>query len=577
VIESLHISGLGVIDNAEVDLRDGLTVITGETGAGKTMLVTSLSLLTGQRATAELVRNGAERAQITARLVVGAAGAAAERASEAGGVVEDGELVVVRSVAKSGRSRAAVGGAAAPLSVLSEVGAVTVAIHGQNDQVHLVAGSRQRQLLDRYGGLPDLVAQVEAAHASLTAVCGERDDVRDHRQEREREADVLRFGLQEIRRTAPQPDEDKQLEQEADRLAHAVELKETSARAAELLNADERSVIVDLGEVNKSLETVRAHDRELDEIARQLSDVGYLVADAVSALTRYSERVEADPGRLDAAQQRRAQLTALTRKYGPTIADVLAWSADAKSRLDEVDDTSGRLERLEAEITAITERLASLVTELSTQRQAAAERLAQAATAELKALSMPDAELVVEVQQREVAPHDSPDAEQITLPDGRTVALTSTGADVVSFLLRPHNGAQPVPLNRGASGGELSRVMLALEVVLAGADPVPTLVFDEVDAGVGGSAAVEVGRRLARLANDRQVLVVTHLPQVAAFADRHLVVRKSSTDHVTSADVLDLDDQGRVQELTRMLAGLADSQTGQAHAEELLEVARSTR
>ena len=220
-------------------------------------------------------------------------------------------------------------------------------------------------------------------------------------------------------------------------------------------------------------------------------------------------------------QERRAQLTALTRKYGPTIADVLAWAADAQSRLDEVDDTGGRLERLDAEIAAITERLATLVSELSTQRQAAADRLAKAATAELKALSMPDAELVVDVQQREVAPHDTRGADQIALPDGRVVAVTSTGVDVVSFLLRPHSGAQPVPLNRGASGGELSRVMLALEVVLAGADPVPTLVFDEVDAGVGGSAAVEVGRRLARLGHDRQVLVVTHLPQVAAFADRH--------------------------------------------------------
>ena len=557
MITSLSLSGLGVIETADLELQPGLTVLTGETGAGKTMVVTSLQLLLGARATADLVRAGAPRAQVTAHVAVDPEGEVAHRVRDAGGDVDEESLTAVRTIAASGRSRAALGGAAVPVGLLGEIGAELIAIHGQHDQGHLVVPAMQRDLLDRFGDCSRWWRRSDTTTRHMRALDAERADLLTHRQERLRESAALRFGLDEITAVAPVAGEDAALRAEEERLAHAVELKQAALSVAAALTEDDRAVVVRLAELQRMLDLVRHHDPHLDEVAGRLAEATYLVADLASDLNGYGNGVEADPARLAELQDRRSALTGLMRKYGPELGDVLTWAADAEQRLASVVGTDERLAELDAAIDAATAAWHRQASELSAARVAAAARLSSAVTAELAALAMPDAELNVEVKQG-------------TEP-------TASGLDEVVYLLRPHRGGGYAPVQRGASGGELSRVMLALEVVLADVDPVGTLVFDEVDAGVGGAAAVEVGRRLGQLGRSRQVLVVTHLPQVAAFADQHWVVHKSTDGEVTSSGLRELDDEGRVRELTRMLAGLADSSSGQAHAEELLAVARATR
>lgn len=572
MIEYLRLSGLGVIESAELELGPGLTVLTGETGAGKTMVVTALGLLLGQRGGADLVRTGAPRAQVTA--AVTCPRPLADHVGELGGVVDDGSLTLVRTVLAGGRSRASAGGAAIPVGTLADLGGSLAAVHGQSEQLHLVTPARQRELLDRYGGLVPLREEVADAHDALFDLRRQWDDLTTHRQQRLEEAELLRHGLAQVAAIDPQPGEDLAVREEEERLSHAVELSTAAAHTAAMLSDDDHGAVVDLAAARRALQGAGAHDRDLADLADRLGEVGYLVGDIVSELHSYAAAVEADPTRLAAVQERRAALTGLQRRYGPTLDDVLRWAEGAARRVAEVDGTDVRLEALQGQIHEAERRLAERSAALSVGRGEAGDRLARAVSDELRSLSMPDAILSVTVTQREV---DELDRDGIDMSDGRRVACGATGVDEVAFVLTPHVGAAALPIQKGASGGELSRVMLALEVVLADADPVPTLVFDEVDAGVGGAAAVEVGRRLARLARSRQVLVVTHLPQVAAFADRHWVVSKATTGEVTATDLQALDDAGRVRELTRMLAGLADSTTGQAHAEELLQVARTSR
>ncbi len=356
--------------------------------------------------------------------------------------------------------------------------------------------------------------------------------------------------------------EDGDLAAEVGRLAHADTLRAAAEAAHVALAGDPNDAeAVDatglVGAARNALQPAAGHDPALDDLAARLSEVSYVLADVAADLGSYAAAVDADPARLEHAQARQAALATLTRKYADDIPGVLAWAAAASERLAELDGDDDTLDALAAERGGLRDRLAGLAHELTAARTVAGERLATAVTAELVALAMPDARLTVAVSPEE--------------------AYGPTGADTVELLLTPHPGAPPRPVARAASGGELSRVMLALEVVLAGCDPVPTMVFDEVDAGVGGRAAVEVGRRLARLAKDHQVLVVTHLPQVAAFADRHVHVAKSADGGVTASGITTLDDAGRVRELSRMLAGLEDSDHALGHAEELLAVAASAK
>ncbi|MDT0458642.1 DNA repair protein RecN [Streptomyces sp. DSM 41527] len=573
----MRIRSLGVIDDAVVELSPGFTAVTGETGAGKTMVVTSLGLLLGGRADPALVRIGAKSAVVEGRIGVGPRAPAAVRAEEAGAELDDGALLISRTLSAEGRSRAHVGGRSVPVGLLAELADDLVAVHGQTDQQGLLRPARQRQALDRYAGDTVAVplAKYTAAHRRLRGVAAELDELTTQARERAQEADLLRFGLDEIAEAEPQPGEDTDLAAEAERLGHAEALASAASAAhAALAGNPEDPEGVDattlVAGAHRALEAVRSHDQELSALAERLGEIGILMADVAGELASYADGLDADPLRLAAVEERRAALNHLTRKYGQDIAAVLAWSEESAARLAELDGDDDRIGELAAERDALRAELGELAQTLTDARTASAKRFADAVTAELAELAMPHARVTVEIRQTEVAE----DADGIEV-GGRTVAYGPAGADEVELLLAPHPGAPPRPIAKGASGGELSRVMLAVEVVFAGSDPVPTYLFDEVDAGVGGKAAVEVGRRLARLAKSAQVVVVTHLPQVAAFADRQLLVAKTNDGSVTRSGVTVLEGEERVRELSRMLAGQEDSETARAHAEELLETART--
>jgi DNA repair protein RecN (Recombination protein N) len=608
MLEEVRITGLGVIDDAVLELSPGFNVVTGETGAGKTMVVSGLGLLFGGRADPSRVRPGAERASVEGRLSIAADGAVARQVNDAGGDLDDdgGALILSRSVSAEGRSRAYAGGRSVPVSLLTYLADDLVAVHGQADQQQLLKPGRQREALDRYagGGLAALLAGYQRVFQRHREMRGELDRLTSQAREREREAEDLRRGLAEIEQAEPLEGEDVELLAEEQRLSHADALHAAATTAHEALLGDPSAGPYDtadavtlLGAARQALDAAAHHDSALAALGARVSEAAYLVADVAADLASYAQSIEADPVRLAAVQERRAALNRLIRLFGADlpepagpggaregpasggsdseglpgtdsaaspgapggsgVAAVLAWAKRAGARLAELEGDDDRIASLAEEETALAAELEQLAGQLTAARKQAAEKFATDVSAELSALAMPHARLTVAVTPLgEPGPY---------------------GADEVEIRLSAHPGAPALPLNKGASGGELSRVMLAIEVVFAGADPVPTFVFDEVDAGVGGKAAVEIGRRLARLARLAQVIVVTHLPQVAAFADTHLVVEKADDGSVTRSGVTRLDRAGRVRELSRMLAGLEDSEFGRAHAEELLAAAAAER
>ena len=569
MLEEVRISGLGVIDDAVLELSAGFTALTGETGAGKTMVVTALGLLFGGRADPARVRPGAARAAVEGRLLV--TPEVAREVEESGGELdEDGTVLVLsRSVSAEGRSRAFAGGRSVQVSLLQVLADDLVAVHGQADQQQLLKPGRQRDALDRFAGpgLARVLADYRQVFARHRTVREELNALTAAERERAVEAETLRFGLAEIEAVSPVAGEDAALLAEDERLSNADALHAAAATAHEALAGDPAAAPVEgsdaltlLGIAGRALDAVRSHDPVLAGLAVRLSEAAYQVSDLAAELASYLESEDSDPARLATVQERRAALGRLVRAYGGVpgdVAGVLDWAKQASSRLADLEGADDRITALAAEEASLASQVTSLASELTALRSAAAERFASEVTAELVDLAMPHASLTAVVTELE-----SPGP---------------FGADDVEIRLAAHPGAPPLPLHKGASGGELSRVMLAIEVVFAGADPVPTFVFDEVDAGVGGKAAVEVGRRLARLARSAQVIAVTHLPQVAAFADNHLVVEKSGDGLVTSSGVMRLDQAGRVRELSRMLAGLEDSESAQAHAEELLDLAGHER
>jgi DNA repair protein RecN (Recombination protein N) len=577
MLEEIRIASLGVIEESVLELGPGFTAITGETGAGKTMVVTALGLLLGGRADTGAVRTGAKAARVEGLLRVPADGpwaaALAARVDEVGGEIDEGSLVVARQISAEGRSRAFAGGASVPVGALSDLIDPLVAVHGQSDQHRLLQAAAQRDALDRFAGpkAVKLREQYAAGYRLLRETEAELAAVVESARERAREADLLRFGLGEVEAVEPVPGEDVALAAEEARLGFSDTLRTAASEAREYLSSEEAGPDA-LGAVSaarKHLDGVREHDPEAASLADRLAEVSYLLSDVAADVSSYASGLDTDPVRLAAVSERRAALTALTRKYGETIDEVLAWAEQGAQRLLDLDGTDERIEHLRQRRDAQRAELADRGAALTALRTKAAARLGRVVSEELTALAMPHAEVTVAVSQ-----HDDPEG----LPVGdRTLRFLPSGLDDVELLLAANKGAEARPLGKGASGGELSRVMLAVEVALAATNPVPTFVFDEVDAGVGGKAAVEVGRRLALLARHAQVLVVTHLPQVAAFADQHVVVVKSSDGTVTTSGLTTLDDAGRVKELSRMLAGLEDSDTALAHAEELLATAQESR
>ncbi len=570
MIDEIRIRDLGVITQATLPLDPGFNVVTGETGAGKTMVITALGLLLGSRSDAGSVRMGAKAAAAESVVRVPAQGSVAQRVLEAGAELEnevDGfaDLTLVRTVNADGRSRAHVGGRTAPVGVLGEIGSSLVAVHGQSDQLRLRSAAAQREALDKFAGdsLRDVLRGYQGDFRRWKEASTELEALKRDSRERLREAESLQQALEEIDGVDPQPGEDEALKAVAIRLGNTEELREAAANAHQRLVAGEFPDASDatslVEEARRHLELASEHDPELGEASRRLAETGIILTDIAADLASYTASLDGDgPGRLAEVDARRAELSTLIRKYAPSIDEVLEWSAKARSRLEELSDDGSRIEKLEHELEQLHAGLVEQAAQITGIRADAARELESRVTAELAALAMPDASLHVQLSSAQ--------------------DLTVHGQDDIALALAPHSGTAPRPLGKGASGGELSRVMLAIEVVLAEVDPVPTFVFDEVDAGVGGKAAVEIGRRLAMLAQHVQVIVVTHLPQVAAFADRHVRVIKTSSggnDGVTASDVVTLDRAARVKELARMLAGQEDSASARAHAEELLEDAAS--
>lgn len=557
---SLSLRSLGVIESAQLELEAGFTVITGETGAGKTMVVTALGLLRGDRSDSGLVRHGADQARVEA--VVVADRPIAALVVDAGGEIDDGELVLARTLSAQGRSRAHAGGATVPAALLAEITDQLVAVHGQSEQHRLRQPAEQRAALDAFAGEPlgALLREYGPMHAHWRGVRQRLETLRTEATERARELDMLRHGLAEFEAVEPQPGEDEQLLAEEQRLTHAESLVQAAASAHAALAGDAESVGAvaarDLAvSAGVALDAAAGHDADLDAMGGRVREVVVLLDELAADLNAYAASVEQDPARLADVQQRRAALISLQRKYGPSLADALAWRAKAVDRVGELGGDDQTVAELDAELATLGPELRDLAGRITAVRAAAAGRLAEQVAGELAALAMPAARLEVRVrsdQHAEPGPH---------------------GVDEVEFLFAANSGAGLRPLHKAASGGELSRVMLALEVILAEGTAVPTFVFDEVDAGIGGKAAVEVGRRLARLAGTCQVIAVTHLPQVAAFADHHFRVLKDDDGTVTSSSVIGLDADGRVDELARMLAGHEDSTAARDHARELLQLA----
>lgn len=567
MIEELRIQGIGVIDEALLSFSPGFTVITGETGAGKTMILSGLELLRGARFDSGQLRDASTGAEVDAVVTLDDAHRPAVMSvlDEMGVPLDDDAVIIRRTVATQGKSRAHVAGRPVPLSSLGDVWAALIAVHGQADQARLREATWQRVVVDRFGGRP-LVTQLQAFERTWQQwqqVRRELQDLRTSAEERERTAALLRLGIAEIDEVAPQVGEDEALDAEAGVLAHAGALREAAASARMALSGSEddidpTAVLSRVVQVRESLDSVAHVDERLAVLAKRVAALTTEVVDIDSELGDYLRSLAADPERQAWVEERRSRLTALRKSFGATIDEVLRWRDESAEQVAAFDDSAERIADLEASLDELAQRAREQAAALSTSRIDAAAALASAVEAELRALAMADARIVIEV----TSDLDS---------------LRAHGADTVTISLVPHAGANPRPIGKGASGGELSRLALAFEVALAGDSPVPTMVFDEVDAGIGGAVAVEVGRRLSRLAQHVQVIVVTHLPQVAAFADRHLVVTKGTDGSVTSATVRQTEGDDRVKELVRMLSGLEESTTGAAHARELLELAARER
>jgi DNA repair protein RecN (Recombination protein N) len=553
LIEEISIRDLGVISEAKLQFGPGLTVLTGETGAGKTMVLTALGLLLGERSDSSAIRQGQEQAFVEGRWFVPSHKSAQEIVSAAGGMIDNGELIVNRTVARDGRNRSAVGGASAPVAVLASLGEKLVAVHGQSDQIRLKSSVAQREALDQFSGVGELLENYREAFTAWKSAQQRLDELKAASLTREAELQTLREAVSELDRLEPKLGEDLELAEHAQRLTHSEELRIAAAEAHELLSSDNDvdDAIALVGKARRVLDSASEHDPELGKIAETLRELGFQLGENAALLSGYLESQEVGgASELERIQQRRAELTAAMRKYGPSLDEVIAYHESAGKRLLDLDSSDEQIEKLEGVVSELFAQVEDLAGQITAVRKHAALRLEQAVTEELRTLAMGGATLVVTVTE--------------------SIDYQAHGVDQVSIQLAAYPGAEPRPIGKGASGGELSRIMLAIEVVLARTEQALTFIFDEVDAGVGGAAAIEVGRRLAQLAKVAQVIVVTHLGQVAAFANQHLRVLKTVGDQFTASDVVSLQGEDRVEEIARMLSGIAESDTSKASARELM-------
>jgi len=551
LIESLSIRSIGVISSANLELAPGFTALTGETGAGKTMVLTALGLLLGERADSTSVRTGEKQLFVEGRIRSANPGLL-ERLEELGADVDGGEVIINRSVSSDGRSRAAIGGASVPISTLNEIAEELVTVHGQSDQLRLRSSARQRDALDQFGA-----EEISGAKNAYSQLYGQYREL-EQRLERMRgssEADAIRIQrlreqIADIEKVNPEAEELARIEEQIGRLGNVEALRLSAGLAHDALTNDEGLDASGLlGQARKALES--SGDAKLQELASQASEAAAIASDLASELTSFLAELDADPARLEQLMARKAEIIGLERRYGLQADELVQQLPLLHSELMDLDSSDEQLEKLEMQFEATSSQLSFAAGQLTELRKSAGERLSERVTTEFSALAMGGAALEVRI---------SP------LP-----GFESSGMDKVELLLAAHPGAEPRPLGKGASGGELSRVMLAIELVLSSNQVLPTMLFDEVDAGVGGAAAIELGRRLSQLAQSTQVIVVTHLPQVAAFADHQIRVAKDVSGEITESSVSLLSRSEREAELARMLSGNSTSEVALEHARELLD------
>lgn len=551
MIETLSIRSLGVISAAQLELQPGFTAITGETGAGKTMLLTGLGLLLGERADSSVVRSGEKQLLVEGR-IISSDPQLQEKLAELGAEVSAGEILINRTVSTDGRSRAAIGGASVPISTLNAVAQELVTVHGQSEQIRLKSIAKQREALDQFGG-----EKLAAALNSYSLLYGQFRELEQRlaRMRSSSEQDSFKISklteqIADLERLEPKLGELVTISEQLTRLSNVEGLRLAASEAHELLAGEELDARSQIGRAKRILES--SSDNKLREIADLAAEATGLINEIALQLSTYLSDLEADPQTLDQLQRRKAELVALERKYGLSIDELSEQLPSLQSQLLDLDSSDEQIEKLEVQLAAMESQLAAAAKDLSQERKKAAKELSKRVSDELSQLAMGDAQLEISI--------------------GELVEFEASGADRVEFLLANRSGAEPRPLAKGASGGELSRIMLAIELVLAGKSPLPTMIFDEVDAGVGGGAAVELGRRLRELAKSTQVIVVTHLPQVAAFADHQIRIFKDSTGGVSASSVSVLNQIEREQELARMLSGNSDSEIALSHAKELLQL-----
>jgi DNA repair protein RecN (Recombination protein N) len=571
-LEEISIRNLGIIDQSTLELGSGLNVLTGETGAGKTMILTALSLVLGGKSDSSLVRTGTERLVASAQFSLPVATADLKEIAESSGSdISEGTLILTRTVNSDGKSKAVAGGTTVPAATLANFADQLVEIHGQAANHQIVKPARQRELLDRYAGTKFATAlqNYQGVFANYNELKARIKTAVDSASKKDREIGELEEFLQAWQKLKAVRGEYAETSNQIARLSSVEDLRAASAGATQALSDESAGALTVLGAARRFLDLAKGKDSKLDEIAGSIAEGFFLIDDAARELTSYLTALEADPGKLDALQSRKAEINAFLKKYGGAGAgdeELILLAARAKGAKEAIADLNGgadRIKELQAELTGLKKELLKNAKGLTDLRSAAALSLSKAVTEEIAALAMPHTIFSITITSADY---------EGSLKESD---FTNLGCDEVAMQIQGHTGAPLISLGKGASGGEMSRIMLALEVVLAQTHPVGTYIFDEVDAGVGGKAAIEVGRRLAALAKHTQVIVVTHLPQVAAWADTHFVVKKSSDGSVSQSDVTKLEDKARVEEIARMLAGLEGSASAQEHAAELLAMRES--
>jgi DNA repair protein RecN (Recombination protein N) len=562
-LEEISIRSLGVIESSNIEFKTGLTVLTGETGAGKTMVLTALGLVLGNKSDADLVRAGSERTVITGKFSIPKN--LAEVISSSGGEVEEESVVITRTVSSEGKSRVLVGGAVSSVAAVASFAPALVEIHAQSSSSKLTKPTVARELLDRFASID--ISEYQRHYLQYQQIITRIQELTFQLNQADKEISILSELADEFTKLSPRSGELGEIENQIGKLGSVEELNQVLTHSLNLLEDEDISALNLLQQIRKSLDQIKGKDSALDKMIDQFTENLLNLQDIGGDLTSYLSNLEADPAQFAALQERKAALNSLLKRYGKGSDRDAAYEQlliDGQGARDKISDLSGggaRITSLQKEADLEFKALKQAALQLSTARKAGAEKLSKLVTTEIKNLSMPNSQFVID---QKIA--DADVAKNYTL----------AGLDEISILFAAHTGASPLPLNKVASGGELSRVMLALEVVIAEAEPVGTYIFDEVDAGVGGKAAVEVGRRLAKLAKSAQVIVITHLAQVAVWADNHLVVKKSENGSVTQSDVIEMSDEARKVEIARMLSGQEDSQTAQEHATELLAIVRNS-